>query len=380
MADSPIPKGPGDTTGPPPMPDPPSGDLSTPQKILQMMKDYAVGAIKGVTTDLAGTPVDLINLVTSPVTQALGIYSDKPVGGSKNLRELAGVGVEDANLRETVGNLLTPGGAAHAMIVGAARVGRDVDKALRLNSQMMAEGKYSPEEIRGRVFAATGVYADKSDAGLKTVVSDTGLQVDPNVFMKNLKTSQLKPSADTLDKILTGSEAEKLFTAYPALKKLKVDLDWGGSLGTASYNPGKKYPFIDIAKQESPEQFREVLLHEIQHGIQDIEKFNFGTTSNAQKQFSPEAKDKLKTLVNKAVGNPNIPVEEKLAIKRFAERYNLDAKRAEIKYLNKPGEQEARFTQENSNLSQQDLAQKVLDLIRSGKSPQSWDTRPLPTK
>lgn len=47
------------------------------------------------------------------------------------------------------------------------------------------------------------------------------------------------------------------------------------------------------------------------------------------------------------------------------------------RYANLAGEQEARYTQETMNMSPGQLAKDVLDLIRSGKTLQTGNTRPI---
>lgn len=100
------------------------------QELLTNAGSMAKGAMRGVTTDLVGGPVDLSNLV-------LGLMSGKgfeglvkePVGGSKSIRKAAGQPTEDTAM-EAVGNLLTavlpnPGAAGHALpaLIGAIMPG-----------------------------------------------------------------------------------------------------------------------------------------------------------------------------------------------------------------------------------------------------------------
>jgi hypothetical protein len=378
-----IPKGPGDYIAPQVLKDP---ELSTPAKIVAMAKDYAVGAIKGITTDLAGTPVDLMNLLISPATQALGIYSDNPVGGSKDLRERAGVGVEDANLRETAGNLLTPGGVAHAMIVAATRVGRDTNKANRMMNEFINNGM-TRTEAEGRVFAETGVYVDRTDA-FKTVISDAGVKIRSEA-LQTVRYKDEAPQFKSGRMLPDVIDAPELFKLYPELKKLAITPQQG-NLNSAVYNGQAIFPWIGISPGSSQEQLRKTLLHEIQHGIQDIENFaSKGSNPDFEKKFGPVQENALKnvkTRLEQVLKRKNIDSTTMEDIRSktqgfnaLRDRFELDRQNAFKKYQNNPGEQEARFTQNNADLSQESLGQEILNLILSGKTPQSHDTQALDT-
>ena len=357
-----------------------AGEMSTPEKVLSLFKDHAVGMIKGLTTDLAGAPVDIINLIASPVTQALGIYSDKPIGGSGNIRELAGLPAEDKNLAETAGGLITPGGAAHAMIVAATRVGRDVGKASKLYSELMASGMTNTE-ARGRVFAETGVYTNVGEPA-KTIISDVGAKLN-NPILDNLGKVTLDVyKSYRLDKTIVHPE---FFTAHPELKNLKVELNNNLRKDTAVMQPRNpsifnKSPidYIELGPASSAEQLRETLLHEMQHAVQEVSKFSPGTNPTAQRVFTDAAGERLKEVKQQLPPNPDISIAR--GFNALLDRYQLDRERGFVNYRNTAGEQESRFTEKNSNLSLKDLGQKLLELIRQGKTPQTHDTQPIPTK
>jgi hypothetical protein len=380
MATTPVEKDPAVTT----LPAVPTGeDLSTVDKIITMAKDYATGAIKGITTDLAGTPVDLMNLLVSPATRALGIYSDKPVGGSAWFREKAGVAPEDSNLRETVGNLLTPGGAAHAMIVAAGRVGRDTVKAQKLYEDLVAAG-VKDSEARGRVFAETGVYGGEKDNIAKTLISDemvsvragAGLDLTYNPITGAARLVPQK-SPVPLTQVIDHPE---LFQAYPELAKVTVQAEnLPGYKG--SFTPSGTSSIGKIRlKDGDPESVRSTLLHEIQHAIQRIDGTTGGSNPAKEQKFSKETKNKLQELTAEINAGKQLPPEQVGALRNFIGRYNLDQKQGRVKYMNKEGEQEARFTQTTKDMDLQEAGAKLLELIRSGKTPQSFATQPIPTK
>lgn len=87
--------------------------MATTEELLQAIKSFATGSIKGATTDTLGAPVDIVTELIRP----LGYTEKNPTMGSRWLRQLTGQSVDDANLMETVGSLFTPGGAMHAALM-----------------------------------------------------------------------------------------------------------------------------------------------------------------------------------------------------------------------------------------------------------------------
>lgn len=88
---------------------------TTADELLNALRSYAKGAIKGNTVDTLGAPVDIINeAIIRPIAGAR--TSDRPIGGSKQLRELFGLAADDANVAETAGTLTSIGGASKAIV------------------------------------------------------------------------------------------------------------------------------------------------------------------------------------------------------------------------------------------------------------------------
>jgi len=67
----------------------------------------------------------------------------------------------------------------------------------------------------------------------------------------------------------------ELFKAYPELKKLPLDMRISAlEVPGGSYSPSSRQL---TARARNPEEARSVLMHELQHGVQDIEGFAPGT-------------------------------------------------------------------------------------------------------
>jgi hypothetical protein len=350
--------------------------MATIEEVQQAIKSWAAGTYRGITTDTLGAPVDIINLAISPITKPLGLYSDNPAFGSKHLRQIAGMPTEDANIIETASGMTSPGGAVHAMIVGAARLGRAV----------AAEKTLQSGENMAEVFNKTGAYMD-ADNKWKTVISDKAasfndkgiVRVDGDVMIRSGIYEKYDPlvgpkaNTATLESVLNHPE---LFSKYPELKDVSVFplKSVSGDIKGVSNSSG-----IGLS-MDKEENVLSTLLHEVQHKIQHIEGFTRGGNSDKFRQIPDAVESKIASkymeevnkLPNRGFGDSSPELE---AAQRFMEKVRKDKEQAFIKYENIPGEQEARFTQSTMNLSEEGLGASVLRLLRNEKSPQSWDTR-----
>jgi hypothetical protein len=343
--------------------------MATIEEVQQAIKHWAAGTYRGITTDTLGAPVDIINLAISPITKPLGLYSDNPAFGSKHLRQIAGMPTEDANIIETASGMTSPGGAVHAMIVGAARLGRAV----------AAEKTLQSGENMAEVFNKTGAYMD-ADNKWKTVISDKAasfndkgiVRVDGDVMIRSGIYEKYDPlvgpktNPATLDSVLNHPE---LFSLYPELKDISVFPlnSLSGDTRGVSNSSG-----IGL-RMDKEDNVLSTLLHEVQHKIQNIEGFTGGGNAAQFRKISPAAEIKVQKI------DSSKPLRagsaEADAVDRFQKRITEDRAQAIIQYANIPGEQEARFTQETMNFNENQLGASVLRLLRNEKSPQSWDKR-----
>ena len=164
------------------------------------------------------------------------------------------------------------------------------NKALDINPQLFAGEKalvneaYAPhkarlekaKELEGsgadeiEIWEKTGWYKDK-DKKWKFEISQRGGEFDFSglEFYTFSRDNRVK-----LSRILKDDE---LFTAYPSLKNLIVNFDYGmNDYKLGSYGTYTKEITLN-AKQLRDNQSRlSTLYHEIQHAIQDIEGFGFG--------------------------------------------------------------------------------------------------------
>lgn len=346
--------------------------MATTEELKEAAKSYAMGVVKGNTADTLGAPVDLVNTAIAPVTKALGIHTETPFGGASHFRSLLNMDMKDKNAAETAGSLLSVGGAAKAMIVGAARLGKidkniDVLKAEELITK-------NPEVNAGSVYNLTGVYKGSDDGKLRAAISDKNAKIIESDYLGLSKSSFSSPAGmvEKLEDVLSHPE---LFRLYPEFKDLDVvtkDLGKGVSGG---FN--KETGTIFLSNGLSTNKQKEVILHEIQHAVQGVEGWTKGSNP---KEFLPpnigEQSSKIQKIVTEGRASSDPLVRQRAeAIK---ENFNKQIQTAHTQYENVPGEQEARFTADTMDLSIQDLSRGIRNMLQKGQDTQNWDTQKLP--
>lgn len=322
--------------------------------LFETIKDFARGVVKGNTTDF----VDIANM--TPQAKILGLIREKVLGqktpeqtGDQVFEKITG-SKPTGSVAETVGTFISPeapAAAVKAMIIGAMRVpGRMAARKLAEEAGMKTEAE---------LFSQSGVYKDIGGAA-RTTLSDAGASLD---------LQKLRDTSGIAQPLGSVFNHPKLFELYPELKNFKVTLSQGPDLG-GFYAPEKE---IRINERLSKQDALSVILHEVQHGVQTLDSFEKGGNVRQFLPFNPEAVQRVVTKARES-GDPTA-LKAAEALKQKA---NVAIKEAETKYSNLPGEQEARFTQQTMNLSDQELGAVVLDLLKRNSGPQTYDTRALP--
>jgi len=300
------------------------------EQLRKSIVDFVRGSLAGSTTDLVGAPVDIMNILVKAV--APQIASDKPYGGSAHLRELLGQPAEPSSIAETAGGLVTPGGAAKAMVVGAVAAGKNVERA-----KEMLKMKLSPVTV----FKETGVFKDQGK--YKAVVSDAMMREAPEAY-------KLREGAvTTLDKLY---EHDALYRMYPEIARTVASRNhpwYGGSPKVVTEGRGAAKTTTIVTGNSGDAS----VAHEMQHLVQELEGFKKG-------------------------GNTA----------EIAARLGISNEEAFKQYLALPGEVEARFTERTKHLTQAQLEDEVLKLLKTNRTPSTsnapyyfWDNLPIrPTK
>lgn len=241
-------------------------------ELLTAIKSYAKGMIKGNTVDTLGAPVDILNeTIVKPGLNLIGAgkyASDAPVGGSKSLRKLFGQPVEDANIAETVGSMVSAAGALKAIIVPAflTKSIKQVKKA----EQALNEGTDAAQ-----VEKYTGIFRlpeHIDDGVLRAVIDPSYVNLRPGVT--NAAGTEL--ASGVIFKLPEVLDFPQLYKAAPFTKEIMIGHNPGYDPGVASFNSGANY--IALGPQRDQMEIIQSVLHETQHGVQN--KYNMNTGSN----------------------------------------------------------------------------------------------------
>lgn len=252
----------------------PANKSATPEQATKAKEDISqalLGLLRGLTTDTAGAPIDLI----AGAMQALGIpVGDKPVGGSEWMRALLD---QPSQAQEspaaTVGNLLSAlidpakAGASGAIMIGAkAKTWNKeaADLAKKLNSMDGPEAAAA----RRKLFQDEGYFISPGDRQARKEIRDTNASMASSSILRDL----VKYSGNTEFKLSDLLDHPELYANYPELKDLPIELfDNPASLHNGSFNP-----IWGITLNTEGENPLSTLLHEIQHAIQSNEGFARG--------------------------------------------------------------------------------------------------------
>lgn len=342
----------------------PESQMDTLRRVIPEM---VAGSLKGSTTDLLGLPVDLINSALG----AVGMKSKKPVGGADSLREMLGIkSTEEDTAAEIGGSFLSPAGASKAMIVGIGRVlkkdGLAPEAITRIMKTASDAKALEMAGLKAQIFNATGAFTKNTDNVVRGVISDEKSRVSLYGITHNDANNTIINSkqASKLEDLLIHDE---LFALYPELKNYRVRNN--PELGK---NEARHYPATRVMEfgETSGDNLRSNILHETQHAIQTIEGMQAGGQTKEflkiKRRPEPEKLMELRTIAgseNPAVADP---------AKRFLKVLNDDMRQAYQKYLDIPGETEARLTQETANLPQKDLNSKIYNLISDDTPGSLW--------
>lgn len=163
-----------------------------------------------------------------------------------------------------------PGNALYQIIGESAKLTRQVLTNLGLAQRQEKLGRTSSfiHNLTGWERASDGKWRYKINFGKLTLTPES-LAAMP----KNLDGS----SVTTLGEIY---DAPELFTAYPQLREVEVVFDKKIPPGNGGYDGGIRLSYDQVAKEYQGTSLMSVLVHEIQHVVQDIEGFAQGTSAS----------------------------------------------------------------------------------------------------
>jgi len=134
---------------------------------------------------------------------------------------------------------------------------------------------------QGRIAAGEDAELVRKETGWHTGADGKWrFEIADNEAKLLLSAEKVAEAVDFLGGVTVGDVLDhpKLFAAYPALAQIPVDMKNGNgaSLASASINGVDQGKTILMGRGIAQEDFLSVLLHELQHGIQDIEGFASG--------------------------------------------------------------------------------------------------------
>lgn len=251
--------------------------------------DQILEAAKKLPGNIVGGPVDLVNLVMG-LAAGKGVegLSSKPVLGSKQINEFFGM-KDSKGLVEDVASaamgMVSPGGAAKAVIVPAMMVVKDFRTYNKINKVLDPSKPVDPG-MEKSIFKRTGVYRDPVDGQLKAIIPDKDIKLQPGAIKREEGTTfnisespvqRVRPSSSVFDKPIALEQLidhPELFRAMPELRNVQVGSGLFMGRGDAAYNAQDDRIFMGMEKSEK--DFISTLLHEVQHAIQSREGFSRG--------------------------------------------------------------------------------------------------------
>lgn len=199
----------------------------------------------------------------------------------------------EADLRTRLNEALVEEGLALGAIyaIGGKRA-IGAPKALMEAAERMEGRGRTPEEV----WDATGTYRgiegkqrfEIDDSGAKIIGLDKVFQTPkPAGFLARMlgRTPGVRPGVKEANNVplINVLHHPKLFNAYPFLRQMRVNLAYGapkeGTLRFRDKGKTRIYKPIEAAGQ-TPDELLEVLMHEIQHYIQDREGFARGSDAS----------------------------------------------------------------------------------------------------
>lgn len=312
--------------------------------------DKFTAALKRTPGNLAGGAVDVSNMVLGLVTgKGLGGFVDKPIGGSKQLNELAGLPEPTSTgqaLAESALGMINPGAALKGAGLAAAGIMIPVSKSGMKLSEILEAQKLIKAGDIDKAYAKHKVYEDPFTQELLKVIPDTSSTINNPAFRITPFASNQGPKVLTvhaptasthakLSDILSHSE---LYARMPELKDISVAANKGFNIpemGQAAYY-GSTNSML-LGGELSVNAMQSKVLHELQHGVQSATGMAPG---GSPRQFIPD-----NARLNTARANVEKYGRESGTLETSMAPLNAIDKKAFDMYENLPGETMARLVE-----------------------------------
>ena len=210
----------------------------------------------------------------------------------------------------------------------------------------MKDAGFPTEEIRRR----TDTWLGHPDKKPRQEISDANASIDPNQLLTDmnadryLSTEPVRYSKDTA-KLHEVLKHPSLFANYPELKDINVIYGHGVKNSTGYFFPRTN---TILAAGRTPEEARSIIIHEIQHAIQQREGWSPGA-SLENIPYDSRTKQQYEQKVMDLKRNKNIDFTDKDNLKNTDRRLRTEL------YMKTAGEADARLAQARQYFTQEDL-------------------------
>jgi hypothetical protein len=235
------------------------------------------------------------------------------------------------------------------------------NKANAFNAAKMLKQGISPEEV----WKATGTTKGLENAFRQEISDEAALLKGTGNFGEIYEKRKIAHGVSTpiMEEVMRHP---KLYEAYPELKGIQVQLLPETSKNNASFSPVEG--IIRVHPNLPADKATSSILHELQHGVQEIEGWNKGADANTILKNYQQQLDNIDTRLTeanlqakKAVGTPDydklMAIRDKIS-KEYRDLTGTDIRgiygKAMDEYKAHGGEAEARLTQARQKLNDQE--------------------------
>ena len=284
----------------------------------------------------------LLGYISSRVKVLKQNVSDLATDTSNALEKTAANTAE--TIKDTITDPMSFSGAGTLIGKGAKLFSfKEADRAVKLQGHIKDTNVITRE---------TGTWLGHPDGKPRQEISDAPAKIDPNQLLTDMNAERYLPtepvrySKDTakLHEIL---QHPSLFANYPELKDINVIYGHGVKEGAGYFDPRTN---TILAAGRTPEEARSVLIHEIQHAVQQKEGWSPGA-SLENIPFDSRTKQQYEQMVMDLKRSKNVDFTDTENLK------NIDRHMRTELYKKTAGEADARAAQARQHFTPEELRQ-----------------------
>ena len=155
--------------------------------------------------------------------------------------------------------------------VGATNLDKAEEATTRLDNLAIAREMEAADKSAKSIKMATG-WERGADGKWRYEVDDVELKISPSQVFDDLEEKDLY-----LFDVLSDESFDKLIAEYPELGDVALSMDVPDEVGYASWDDEKHYILVTQNAYKYPDHLPSAIVHELQHAIQKIEGFAYGS-------------------------------------------------------------------------------------------------------